>query len=357
MHESMPSRGEIIGRHPASIIAHAMDRAAELGWEAKGTTSPNPPVGAVIIDADGRIIGQGHTQPAGGPHAEVMAVRDAGDATAGATAVVTLEPCAHKGRTGPCTDVLLSAGISTVVYAVSDPNPIAHGGHKVLADAGLTVIGSFRADEVRRGALRSWLHRIDTGRAMVTLKVAATLDGRVAAPDGTSQWITSADARNYVHRDRATRDALIVGTGTVIADNPRLTARKPDGTLYAHQPDHVIIGSRSIAKEAKIFAHARSQHFDTHDLPHVIQELTQQGYVDLLIEGGPTLASAALEQGVVDHIHWYVAPSILGSGLPAIHIPHVSTLTDRRDFTIEHISQLGPDLLIDAHRQAEGSSE
>ena len=357
MHESTPSRGEMIGRHPVSAIEHAMDRAAELGRAAKGTTSPNPPVGAVIIDADGRIVGQGHTQPAGGPHAEVMAVCDAGDATAGATAVVTLEPCAHTGRTGPCTDVLLSAGISTVVYAVPDPNPIAHGGHEVLADAGLTVIGGFRADEVRLGALRSWLHRVDTGRAMVTLKVAATLDGRVAAPDGTSQWITSAEARNYVHRDRATRDALIVGTGTVIADNPRLTARKPDGTLYAHQPDHVIVGSRSIAKEAKIFAHARSQRFDTHNLSHVIQELTQQGYVDLLIEGGPTLASAALEQGVVDHIHWYVAPSILGSGLPAIHIPHVSTLTDRRDFTIERITQLGPDLLIDTHRQAKASPQ
>ena len=131
MHESTLSRGEMIGRHPVSVIEHAMDRAVELGWEAKGTTSPNPPVGAVIIDADGRIVGQGHTQPAGGPHAEVMAVRDAGDAAAGATAVVTLEPCAHTGRTGPCTDVLLAAGISTVVYAVSDPTPIAHGGHEV----------------------------------------------------------------------------------------------------------------------------------------------------------------------------------------------------------------------------------
>ena len=119
----------------------------------------------------------------------------------------------------------------------------------------------------------------------------------------------------------------------------------------------MIVGSRSIAKEAKIFAHARSQRFDTHNLSHVIQELTQQGYVDLLIEGGPTLASAALEQGVVDHIHWYVAPSILGSGLPAIHIPHVSTLTDRRDFTIERITQLGPDLLIDTHRQAKASPQ
>ncbi len=357
MHKSTPSHGDMIGQHPVNVIEHAMDRAAELGWEAKGTTSPNPPVGAVIIDADGRIVGQGHTQPAGGPHAEVMAVRDAGDATVGATAVVTLEPCAHTGRTGPCTDVLLAAGISTAVYAVPDPNPVAHGGHAVLTEKGLTVIGGFRAAEVRQGALRSWLHRIATGRAMVTLKVAATLDGRVAAPDGTSQWITSVDARNYVHRDRATRDALIVGTGTVIADNPRLTARTPDGTLYAHQPDHVIIGSRPISDEAKIFAHARSQRFNTHDLSHVIQDLTQQGYVDLLIEGGPTVASAALDQGIVDHIHWYVAPSILGSGLPAIQIPHVSTLTDRHNFTIEHITQLGPDLLIDAHRHAESSLE
>ncbi|MEJ4112467.1 bifunctional diaminohydroxyphosphoribosylaminopyrimidine deaminase/5-amino-6-(5-phosphoribosylamino)uracil reductase RibD [Corynebacterium kroppenstedtii] len=330
-----------------------MERAATLGWMAKGMTSPNPPVGAVIVDSVGRIVGEGFTQPAGGAHAEVMAVRDAGDAACGATAVVTLEPCAHTGRTGPCTSVLLEAGISTVVYAVADPHPVAAGGHEVLVDAGVNVVGGFHADDVRRGALRAWLHRTVTGRAMVTIKTAVTLDGRVAAPDGTSQWITSVEARHHVHRDRATRDALIVGTGTVLSDNPRLTARQPNGELYAKQPDHVVLGSRVVPTTANIRAHSRFQQIDSHRLPQVIEELTEQGYVDLLIEGGPTLASAAVDTDVVDCIQWYVAPTILGSGEPVVHIPRVSTLTDKRNFAIDRITQLGPDVLIEASRQAE----
>src|SRR3954468_16784848 len=168
-----------------------MIRALALGQAVRGRTSPNPPVGAVVLDPDGRLAGVGATAPAGGPHAEVQALRSAGERARGGTAVVTLEPCAHTGRTGPCVDALVAAGISTVYYAVDDPNPAAAGGADALRDKGVHVVAGIAAAEAEAGALRPWLHAVRTGRPFVTWKFAASMDGRVAAGDGTSRWISS----------------------------------------------------------------------------------------------------------------------------------------------------------------------
>src|SRR6202045_2958395 len=200
----------------------AMRLAVEQADRVKGSTYPNPPVGAVILDRDGEIAGVGATEPPGGPHAEVVALRRAGERAIGGTAVVTLEPCNHHGRTPPCVDALVAAGVSRVVYAVADPNPVAAGGAARLASAGIEVVSGTSADAVERGTLREWLGKQRTGFAHVPRKFAASVDGRSAATDGTSQWITGEVARADVHRRRAAADAIIVGTGTVFSDDPAL---------------------------------------------------------------------------------------------------------------------------------------
>ncbi|MEE2035378.1 bifunctional diaminohydroxyphosphoribosylaminopyrimidine deaminase/5-amino-6-(5-phosphoribosylamino)uracil reductase RibD, partial [Rhodococcus chondri] len=215
----------------APELAEALQFALDASEAVRGTTSPNPPVGAVILDTSGRIAGVGATAPPGGPHAEVRALAAAGERARGGTAVVTLEPCNHTGRTGPCTRALIDAGIATVYYAVPDPNPVAGGGSEALRAAGLTVHAGLGAEAVSHGPLRAWLHRQRTGRPHVTWKYAAGLDGRSAAVDGTSQWISGPESRARVHDHRSRLDAIIVGTGTVLADDPWLTARLPDGDL------------------------------------------------------------------------------------------------------------------------------
>ena len=209
----------------------AMQLAIEQAYRVKGTTYPNPPVGAVIVDPNGLVVGVGATEPAGGDHAEVVALRRAGRLAAGAIAVVTLEPCNHYGKTPPCVNALLEARIGTVIYAVADPNAIAGGGSVRLSGAGVNVRSGVLGAQVAAGPLREWLHKERTGLPHVTWKYAASIDGRSAAADGSSQWITSPAARLDVHRRRATADAIVVGTGTVLADNPALTARLPDDSL------------------------------------------------------------------------------------------------------------------------------
>ena len=202
------------GQASTADLDAAMQIALAAADSARGFTSPNPPVGAVILAADGTIAGVGMTQPPGGPHAEVVALDEAGDAARGGTAVVTLEPCNHQGRTGPCSQALIDAGVSAVVYAVGDPNPEASGGAATLMRAGISVTAGLRAPEVEAGPLRAWLHKQRTGRPHITWKYAASLDGRSAAEDGTSQWITGPQARARVHAQRAQIDAIVVGTGT-----------------------------------------------------------------------------------------------------------------------------------------------
>src|SRR5581483_8480101 len=201
---------------------------------------------------ENEVVGVGGTEPTGGPHAEVVALRRAGELANGGTAVVTLEPCNHHGRTPPCVDALVAAGISRVAYAVADPNPDAAGGAARLQETGVEVVSGVLADDVERGTLREWLHKQRTGLPHVTWKFAASVDGRSAAADGTSQWMTSEAARADVHRRRAAADAIVVGTGTVFADDPALTARLPDGSLAGRQPLRVVVGEREIASEATI---------------------------------------------------------------------------------------------------------
>src|ERR1700722_88655 len=229
-----------------------MQRALALAETVRGRTSPNPAVGAVVLDAGGQLVGAGATQPPGGPHAERVALSQAGAGARGGTVVVTLEPCAHTGRTGPCAEALIEAGVSCVVYAVGDPNPIASGGARRLRQAGIDVQGGIGAEEAARGALRPWLHAINTGRPFVTWKFASTLDGRVAAADRTARWVSSAVSRQDAHRLRSIVDAVLVGSGTVLADDPELTVRDADEKPAEHQPLRVVLDRRH-----RISQHAR----------------------------------------------------------------------------------------------------
>ncbi|MFD9700482.1 bifunctional diaminohydroxyphosphoribosylaminopyrimidine deaminase/5-amino-6-(5-phosphoribosylamino)uracil reductase RibD [Lentzea sp. NPDC059081] len=312
----------------------------------RGTTSPNPPVGCVILDESGKAVGFGATQPIGGPHAEVMALKEAGTKAQGGTAVVTLEPCAHHGRTPPCTEALTEAGIKHVIHAVSDPNPRAAGGAKVLSDSGITVESGLLEQEVSRGPLRAWLHYARTGRPHVTWKYAATLDGRTAAQDGTSQWISSEASRKEVHDMRAKLDAIVVGSGTVGKDNPALTARDADGIPLGRQPLPVVVGMSDLPPGAKL--RNTALHLRTHVPDEVLAALAERGVVDVLLEGGPTLAGAFIRAGRVDRVLAYIAPALLGDGPAAVLGAGVSTITDAVRLTVEEVTMSGPDVRISA---------
>ncbi|WP_329794025.1 bifunctional diaminohydroxyphosphoribosylaminopyrimidine deaminase/5-amino-6-(5-phosphoribosylamino)uracil reductase RibD [Lentzea sp. DG1S-22] len=312
----------------------------------RGTTSPNPPVGCVILDDAGRAVGFGGTRPAGGAHAEVMALKEAGTKARGGTAVVTLEPCSHYGRTPPCTEALLEAGIKHVVHAVSDPNPKAAGGASVLRKAGVTVESGVMEREVSTGPLRAWLHYARTGRPHVTWKYAASLDGRIAARDGTSRWISSETSRKEVHDLRAKLDAIVVGTNTVIKDDPALTARDAGGMPLARQPLPVVVGMSDLPGGAKL--RHTALHLRTHDPDEVLTALAGRGVVEVLLEGGPTLAGAFWRAGRVDRVLAYIAPALLGDGPAAVLDAGVSTITDAVRLTVEDVSMSGPDLRISA---------
>ncbi|KUI11894.1 bifunctional diaminohydroxyphosphoribosylaminopyrimidine deaminase/5-amino-6-(5-phosphoribosylamino)uracil reductase [Mycobacterium sp. GA-1285] len=323
----------------------AMRLAIHQAEKVKGTTYPNPPVGAVILDKDGEVAGVGATEPPGGPHAEVVALRRAGDRAAGGTAVVALEPCNHHGRTPPCVDALVRAGISAVAYAVADPNPIAAGGAARLSAEGLAVTAGVLAEAVTGGPLREWLHKQRTGSPHVTWKFATSVDGRSAAADGTSQWITSEAARADVHRRRAVADAIVVGTGTVFVDDPALTARLPDGTLADRQPLRVVVGEREISQEARVLNDdSRTMVIRTHDPHEVIKALADR--TDVLLEGGPTLAGAFLRAGVIDRILAYVAPILLGGPITAVDDVGVLSIAHAQRWRFDGVEPIGPDVLL-----------
>jgi diaminohydroxyphosphoribosylaminopyrimidine deaminase / 5-amino-6-(5-phosphoribosylamino)uracil reductase len=323
----------------------AMQLAIEQAYQVKGSTYPNPPVGAVIVDPDGVVVGVGGTEPAGGDHAEVVALRRAGRLAAGAIAVVTLEPCNHYGKTPPCVNALLEARVGTVIYAVADPNAIAGGGSARLAGAGLTVRSGVLAGQVAAGPLREWLHKERTGLPHVTWKYAASVDGRSAAADGSSQWISSPAARMDVHRRRATADAIVVGTGTVLADNPALTARRPDESLAPTQPLRVVVGMREIPPEANVLNDdSRTMLIRSHDPREVLKALSDR--TDVLLEGGPTLAGAFLRAGVINRILAYVAPILLGGPITAVGDVGVPTLARALRWQFDGIERAGPDLVL-----------
>ncbi len=320
-----------------------MRLAVELSDQVKGTTYPNPPVGAVILDRDGEVAGVGATQPAGGPHAEVLALRRAGARASGGVAVVTLEPCNHHGRTPPCVDALVAADVAAVMYAVADPNPVAAGGSARLTRSGVRTESGLLADVVCRGPLREWLHRQRTGRPHVTWKFATSVDGRSAAADGSSQWITGEAARADVHRRRAVADAIVVGTGTVFVDDPTLTARLPDGSLADRQPLRVVVGKREISPEARVLNEdSRTMVIRTRDPREVVQALADR--TDVLLEGGPTLAGAFLRAGMIDRILAYVAPILLGGPITAVDDVGVLSIAHAQRWRFDGTERIGPDL-------------
>ncbi|SIK60553.1 Probable bifunctional riboflavin biosynthesis protein RibG [Mycobacteroides abscessus subsp. abscessus] len=326
-------------------LDEAMDLAVRAAEEVKGSTYPNPPVGAVILDAAGQVAGVGGTRPPGQEHAEVVALAGAGAAARGGTAVVTLEPCNHQGRTGPCVDALAAAGVSRVVYAVADPNPQAAGGAARLRTLGIEVLDGLASDRVSAGPLREWLHKQRTGRPHVTWKYGASVDGRSAANDGTSQWITSEQSRADVHRRRAFADAVLVGTGTVFADDPQLTARTPDNELVPHQPLRVVVGMREVSSDAKVLNDdSHTMVIRTHDPAEVLAALGDR--TDIILEGGPTLAGAFLRAGLVDRILAYLAPMLLGGNVPAVEDVGVTTLSRALRWEYDQIERMGPDVLL-----------
>ena len=314
----------------------AMQRAIALAEKGLGKTAPNPIVGAVIIDAAGNVVGEGfHDRHKSSDHAEVVAVKAAGEKARGATIVVTLEPCNHTGTTGPCSQVIIDAGITTVVFAVSDPNAVAAGGADALRAAGITVIEGVMKDEAAFSN-RAWLMKIKKGRPFFTWKVATTLDGKVAAADGTSKWITNERSRADVQVLRRAADAILVGTNTVIADNPHLIPRG-DFDGYAGNPIRVICGEQELPKDSHIFDDAaETVVVKTKDLDLLVEKLNDLGINHVFVEAGPTLASAMLDHCLMDELVMYQAPSLLGSGKGFFTFDHPSTISNQ--MRLDHMS-------------------
>lgn len=289
-----------------------MQRAIALSENALGRTAPNPIVGAVIVTADGSLIAEGfHDRHKTPDHAEVVALKIAGDRARGATMYVTLEPCNHTGSTGPCSQAIIDAGIKTVVYAVTDPNTAAAGGAAVLKDAGIEVVAGVGEDEATHSN-RAWLTKIIQGRPFITWKVAATLDGKVAAMDGTSKWITNEPSRVDVQKVRRSVDAIMVGTQTVIADDPHLVPR--DGKEGAN-PLRIVCGTQELSKDAHVFdGAAPTKVIASKDLKVIASELLATGVNHIVLESGPTLATALLQAGMLDELMMYQGASLLGAG-------------------------------------------
>ena len=307
-----------------------MQRAIALSENGLGRTAPNPIVGAVIVAADGSVVAEGfHDRQKSPDHAEVVALKIAGEKARGATMYVTLEPCNHTGTTGPCAQAIIDAGITTLVYAVADPNPVASGGASVLKAAGIEVVAGVGQEEAAY-ANRAWLTKIIKGRPFITWKVAATLDGKVAAMDGTSKWITNEASRADVQKVRRQVDAIMVGTQTVIADDPHLVPR--DAEVGAN-PLRIVCGTQEMPKGAQVFdAAAPTKVIASKDLEVIAAELLATGVNHILLESGPTLASAMLHGCMLDELMIYQGPSLLGAGknfvadLGAVTLDHAMSM-------------------------------
>ena len=375
--------------YPGAMTTPALtfiNQALGLAAQALFLSSPNPRVGCVLVAADGRVIGQGFTQQAGGPHAEVMALRDAaaaGESARGATAYVTLEPCAHQGRTGPCCDALVAAGVARVVASIADPNPLVGGrGFARLRAAGVAV-------EVGPGAAESralnigFFSRMVRGTPWVRLKVAASLDGTTALANGASQWITSPQARADGHAWRARACAVLTGIGTVLHDNPRLNVREvatprqphivvldshlrtpPDAQfLIATTARHIYAGGHFdadfVAKKAALQARgavvtqlAGAQ--GRVDLRAVLRDLGQRGTNELHVEAGQQLNGALLQAGLVDELLVYLAPKLLGAGRGMANIGPLSSLAEGQALEFTDVQRIGPDLRVLARPTGRG---
>ena len=335
----------------------ALTRAIELAAHGAGSVLPNPVVGCVLLSPQGEVVGEGHHQRAGGPHAEVVALAAAGDAARGATAVVTLEPCNHTGRTPPCSLALIAAGVAEVVVAVRDPWPTASGGIGTLRSAGITV--GEATGELAAAATdvnRVWLTATRLGRPFVTFKAGMTIDGRVAAADGTSRWITSAESRADVHRLRSEVDTMMVGVGTVLSDDPLLTVRDADGHSVGRQPLRVVVDS---AGRTPLTAKIRNDDAETLiataaefggdrrvRLDQLLSHLYQAGRRHVLLEGGPTLTTAMIDAHLVDEVVVYIAPLLLGAGRAVLDGGAVGTLVDAHRAELKAVDRYGPDVRL-----------
>lgn len=323
-----------------------MGEAIAVAATARPVASPNPWVGCVILPAGDEPAALGATQPPGGPHAEAVALELAGASAAGAVAYVTLEPCSHRGRTPPCADALIDAGIRRVVVGLVDPDPRVRGaGIARLEAAGVEVTVGVRAEEVAE-QLAPYLKHRRTGRPWVVLKLAATMDGRIAAPDGTSRWITGPEARADAHRLRAQSDAILVGAGTVRADDPALTVRDapwtPEGRPL-REPLRVVLGA--IPPSARILpALALSG-----DLDAVLDELGRRDVVQVLVEGGATVAHDFHRAGLVDRYVLYLAPALFGGddGRPLFAGPGAATMGELWRGAVVAVARLGEDVRIE----------
>jgi diaminohydroxyphosphoribosylaminopyrimidine deaminase/5-amino-6-(5-phosphoribosylamino)uracil reductase len=332
-----------------------MARALELARDSGVRKGPNPAVGCVLLGEDGRVLAEGFHRGAGTPHAEAAALAAlwaAGGSAAGATAVVTLEPCAHHGRTPPCADALIDAGVARVVFGQTDPNPVAAGGASTLRSAGIEVTGGLMAAEAE-AINEVWSAASRMGRPVVTWKVAASLDGRIAATDGTSQWITGEAAREQVHELRADVDAVLTGTGTVRSDDPRMTARLAERARPVAQPLRVVMGESEVPSTAAFRSSTEggSLVLSTRDPSRALATLMSVDVRHVLLECGPRLASAFLRTDLVDRIVWFAAPLLLGgSALAVAQDIGVGTLTDARRWQLREVRSVGSDVRMDFSR-------
>ena len=317
-----------------------MLRAVANAAAVRGTTAPNPWVGAVAVGVSGSVV-DGATQPPGGPHAERVALASllaSGEASAGATIYTTLEPCSHTGRTGPCADALIDAEVGRVVVGILEPDEqVAGAGVQRLRDAGIEVTVGVEEDAVT-DQLRPYLHQRMTGHPWVVLKLAASLDGRTAAPDGSSRWITGEAAREDVHRLRSRCDAILVGAATVRADDPALTVRHVEGP----DPQRIVLGRAP--KGAAIHPCWEV----SGDLPDVLADLARRGVVDLMVEGGASVAAAFHRAGLVDEYVMYLAPALFGGddGVPLFRGDGAATMADVWRGRVADVAQLGEDLRV-----------
>jgi diaminohydroxyphosphoribosylaminopyrimidine deaminase/5-amino-6-(5-phosphoribosylamino)uracil reductase len=304
-----------------------MKRAIELSLQGQGITFPNPIVGAVIESADGTVISEGIHK--GAEHAEVLAIKNAKSIPANATLFVTLEPCNHFGKTPPCTDAIIESGIKNVVFAVSDPNPVAAGGAQKLIAAGINVSFGVLAEQASL-ANRAWLTKIEKGRARFIWKIASTLDGKVAASDGSSKWITSNQSREDVANLRAASDAILTSSKTVITDNPTL-----DSKGLGANPYRIVMGKSELNPNSNIFNDlAKTKVIPTRDLTELIDFVKEAGFNQVLVEAGPTFGSALLAAGLIDEIVVYLAPAILGSGLSSIADLGVKSIDEKLQLSL-----------------------
>ena len=371
------TRGDGAARQVAADT-ELMDRALARGETARRRTAPNPWVGAVVV-RDGEIVGQGATQPPGGHHAEVEALRDAGDRARGATVFTTLEPCAHHGRTGPCVLALAEAGITRVVVALEDPDPqVAGRGVGQLRELGIRVDVGVGAEAAARSLAPYLLHR-RAGRAFTVVKTAMSLDGRIAARDGSSQWITGAASRADAHRLRADSQAIVIGAGTALADRPRLTVRDADGPVHT-QPLRVLLDATGrvpatgplfdadlaptlvvtteqapdaaqrgwLAAGAKVLTVPPAATGAGVDLAATLEVLAGLGVLQALVEGGAALSGSLLDDGLADRLVTYVAPTVLGrDGRPALDLAGPARIADAPRWRLVDVARVGTDVRLD----------